>query len=920
MASLRRLKLQEYCSVLRSRSKNQAANHHYWSLRSDRFFDKRTIYRRDGYRNRWSFQYRIPHTRFCGLWNRPSRDSLPNEQMKQEVDKSRLEEHPSEEMNQQSSGRPEADRFFHMLRNNAPIMYRLFQQEFDKDRHEWVFDPEEAGSVWNSIELGDNPKYIYSPEQSSPSSVNKEDTSVKEQQAMMPKAEEFIIDPITCRKVPIARTSNENTLPDDVFPVYQPTSNGNMNGIPVKKYRETARRDFKSSKQSISTNNQPDLRSGDSPQRRTWLIKEGFTMGIDKSSILHESSVNIQPSLDRLVSKRSEPNASLQYPPRDVTTDDVDLLRASDIRAASGHVKVRPGLSDRETKSRLKALEKDWNQTEKTWSRDVTNIYYEIGEKRRLYSDQKCHDDVPTELSKSSNLEDFRKVKQYHDKLQHDIKMTIPLLEKARNDVLQDSLAEEAKLMKQNFDSFEERCRNHMTAANDGQYTVPKTDGHSVSKRVSVIKEEKSGRLNQDSELAKQIRAIYEEKYGEIGIDHKQDNTMAKEIDGKQSKETTNSALYTTPSTISLGTSQEFSSSSIETDNSKAGSSHPNDTSVRDLLYQSIENLNLPVGNQKRLKFALRGIPELDAKVPTPSSIPDGLLDSTTVSKNTSIPAPIRTEISPKASMSSKSTTPSTDRPKSATNETKSSHSTKHHNRPANLDNSQNKKHEEITFIYKILALDTKSNEVAVATTTSSIKHKSSVPRSAAGVLVHLNQPAKYFSHIERLDAKGFQLVSGSRTMLVYRRKISTDGTPDKPVVNESKFAGSSRAMNPLREEPVFSGHLHPKARLLRSRQLAHRRTESGAAKKSSETVSDSITNVSSQASVTSNDQPAKTKTFRNLAGTLITITLAVTLCYTIGLVQDMRVRKEHDKNMQMMKAEAKARKLDAQKNDWRWL
>ena len=71
---------------------------------------------------------------------------------------------------------------------------------------------------------------------------------------------------------------------------------------------------------------------------------------------------------------------------------------------------------------------------------------------------------------------------------------------------------------------------------------------------------------------------------------------------------------------------------------------------------------------------------------------------------------------------------------------------------------------------YKVLALDPIIQQVVAATTTSSLFESSSPPRSVSAILSHLEQPARYFDHFEPLDAAGYELVAGSRSMLIFKK------------------------------------------------------------------------------------------------------------------------------------------------------
>ncbi|MCJ1284558.1 hypothetical protein MMC26_003891 [Xylographa opegraphella] len=84
------------------------------------------------------------------------------------------------------------------------------------------------------------------------------------------------------------------------------------------------------------------------------------------------------------------------------------------------------------------------------------------------------------------------------------------------------------------------------------------------------------------------------------------------------------------------------------------------------------------------------------------------------------------------------------------------------------------------THVYKILAFDETTQKVAIATTTTSVFESSLPPRSVPAILSYLDQPARYFDHFEPLEAAGFELVAGSRTTLVFKQVQKEVPTPTK--------------------------------------------------------------------------------------------------------------------------------------------
>jgi len=70
---------------------------------------------------------------------------------------------------------------------------------------------------------------------------------------------------------------------------------------------------------------------------------------------------------------------------------------------------------------------------------------------------------------------------------------------------------------------------------------------------------------------------------------------------------------------------------------------------------------------------------------------------------------------------------------------------------------------------YKILAYDPTMQSIDIAE-TSSIVPDSAAPLTPAEVLLRLSNPAKFFPHFKPLQAQGYEIVSGSGDVLVFRK------------------------------------------------------------------------------------------------------------------------------------------------------
>ncbi|RDW79553.1 hypothetical protein BP6252_04191 [Coleophoma cylindrospora] len=139
--------------------------------------------------------------------------------------------------------------------------------------------------------------------------------------------------------------------------------------------------------------------------------------------------------------------------------------------------------------------------------------------------------------------------------------------------------------------------------------------------------------------------------------------------------------------------------------------------------------------------------------------------------------------------------------------------------------------------LYKILAYDPTMQTINTAEATS-IVSDTAAPLTPAEVLLRLSNPSKFFPHFGPLQAQGYEIVSGSGDVLVFRKvRAATpedsqigktrkkvvnpiDGTESRPMVATGNFASPTGFVNhdmPVdpsfksnidvrREEPVFSG------------------------------------------------------------------------------------------------------------------
>lgn len=82
--------------------------------------------------------------------------------------------------------------------------------------------------------------------------------------------------------------------------------------------------------------------------------------------------------------------------------------------------------------------------------------------------------------------------------------------------------------------------------------------------------------------------------------------------------------------------------------------------------------------------------------------------------------------------------------------------------------------------LYKVLAHDPLAGKVSVATTTSSVTSPEEAPTSVSEALLRLSSPAQFLPHFSALRQAGYDIVSGSADMLVFKKFRDTGLAPDK--------------------------------------------------------------------------------------------------------------------------------------------
>jgi hypothetical protein len=99
--------------------------------------------------------------------------------------------------------------------------------------------------------------------------------------------------------------------------------------------------------------------------------------------------------------------------------------------------------------------------------------------------------------------------------------------------------------------------------------------------------------------------------------------------------------------------------------------------------------------------------------------------------------------------------------------------------------------------VYKILAYDPTMQSISVAETTS-IVTDSSQALTPAEVLLRLSNPAKFFPHFGPLQSQGYEIISGSGDVLVFRKVRAASPIKAAEAASNAALDRKKKVTNPI--------------------------------------------------------------------------------------------------------------------------
>ena len=758
----------------------------------------------------------------------------------------------------------------------------FWQKWIEEDPYRALFGPSETRGLvnpweafykWRDGETSRNTSTDSSITQPTPTpgkdssrAVNpKNDEQIQEtlpQQTARITQEEFIIDPITMKKVPKPRPE-KSQITSTLESAHKAKVHTKADSFkPTIEMSHSAPKMSDLGKEEISALKSPEAKTT-SPKpagvqlagfaSQPWLVRERFmptTETSDKPNQLISAAIRrmqasqrsrMEQSLDRIASRPRVRQSDLEYTAAENKTEDIDLLRASDVRAASGRLRRPPTVSVDGATQRRSELEGDFNKAQQKHSAEIRSV---LSPRSRL---EKAKPEVANagQLSSSSNgasklsleqsttslsarseassvkevgLRDFDKDRAFQDlynTLKQHVESSTDLLKAAKERILDRRLANEVSSCRQAFDKFENQKKHFPTTS-----TTAILSNNSWKQKIM---QQTAWQRAREADLVREIRKIYEDRYGIINAKHKQEAPKT----GTQSLETDEKSL-----------TQKTSDQEL-----KKHSSDPIPTSTEAhqeaFLLASTPVVDLPLDLQAEETTSPAGKTTSQPEKTTSQPGTTTLQPEKTTSRSESAASQLESVRSRQTSLRdfisalSSATNGQTPEPGIISPLVKESES----NVQNKGDVMETVEPEAVSYSYRVLAMDRTRQEVMIAKTTSSIHQKSSPPRSASDILTHLDQPYKYFEFMDNLESEGYQLAAGARNMLVYRKpvelrpdaagadtKSQSDPQLSQPAQSACTSAEASNeveelanALKPWREESVFSGKASPKERFVRA-------------------------------------------------------------------------------------------------------
>lgn len=641
--------------------------------------------------------------------------------------------------------------------------------------------------------------------------------------------DEFEFDPITMRKVP-KKGSHTKKIPPEL-------DAEKSFSIPVKPSKSSSPSNIKVSATTPNTNtpispqpapfkpNPLTATSTLSEPGRGWLAREGFDadereldqlstrLPGDTSNSSRKAGVHrIESALDRhLKAMNKSPSSSLKYPIKENTEEDIDLLRASDVRASASLCKRAPRPTAAEKQERRSVLSHDYerrdNQLDRQLKEELARAALENNRTYAFDAARKSRKDHPVAVSKikssSSSMSNDETLRPGSDRRMseatsssaHIAGKQIEAGRAHKIEVDAQKAAMEAIESRDKIDASKHNVAIDQSQGAGKRGTASNMD--SFASRTSP--QESNQKLTKDKTLIDDIRSIYEDRYGMIDANHRQPSRDTAE---NNSIETEPGNPVNTRKDVNETLQQTIKSANAEKEvDDHQGQLHKIDhvpiTTEQSANFGGSSWLKPPdhkISDQSDARQRLLRevyetqylIRDLSRRV-SESQFPQSLLTGSPSRSN-------RAEQNFQQSSDS-SSLPSVDQStsngahdimsnKQAKLHTSSSPaSSRFDSRLPSSDGSEAEETATIPVSYKILAYDPTTQRVTAAKNTFLTSPASERRPTVVEALSGLTNPAKFLPHFASLQNAGYEIISGSANLLIFQKtdveKLSETSTDE---------------------------------------------------------------------------------------------------------------------------------------------
>ncbi|MCJ1264145.1 hypothetical protein MMC22_004016 [Lobaria immixta] len=678
--------------------------------------------------------------------------------------------------------------------------------------------------------------------------------------------EEYEFDPITMRKVP-KRPARPASAP-----THKKAEPNKEFIIPVKPFVTTGSSSLGRTAHSPAPPRHEVPTTKQTGQK--WLAQEGFgasnqapeTLGSNpqqQSEHIHPTYSKIETALDRYLrikrtqAKESSTNDSpSKLKGEESTKEDVDLLRASDVRASAGLCGRSPKETNNERQERRKTLENDYERRpqyldsrlkDEVASRQAQSTRSPLQKKRSPISSHPGHSapSLPNFVNKSSVCEPSTLsrvgTEQWSERQMAELSRREAINRK--KDAAKSVHKEEVKAQKAAMEALEMRSGSAgKTAKVSPVQSQESGEGDMASNVCEFVgrgrwykqqaphamkeSELKLQQMAKDRAFVREIRSIYEDEYGTIDTQHRQPSRQAELEDNKHAHEVIGESFKQPSKQVEQkakekhGKEARDQSSRALPDRLPRASPHASKTDSRSerLPYESynfdtigFQPLHPPRQRDRNDKESTQEAID-QSKGPSPRALPD-MPDASSSSNNFAEPQHVEnrelersgiSEAIPKVANESSIELPAsaekgTGKPDSPTttaslssDESGSSSTSK----PISPEASDSTK----PSLYRILAYDPSTQRVTSAKTTSLTAPADEKTLSLVEALSRLAAPAKFLPHFASLQNSGYEIVSGSTNVLIFKKV-----RPSKPVshVAEEPFSATIEDKYPWHTNPI---------------------------------------------------------------------------------------------------------------------